>query len=49
MTSAVSLHRVTKAYGEVVALDEVSLAFPRGRFVAVTGPSGSRKSTPWCW
>jgi putative ABC transport system ATP-binding protein len=29
----------------VVALDEVSVAFPRGRFTAIMGPSGSGKST----
>ncbi|PZG53025.1 ABC transporter [Spongiactinospora gelatinilytica] len=45
MTAVVTLREVTKRYGDVVALDAVSLAFPRGRFVAVMGPSGSGKST----
>jgi putative ABC transport system ATP-binding protein len=39
----------TKVYGSgdtaVVALDEVSVAFPSGRFTAIMGPSGSGKST----
>ncbi|MDH5519794.1 MAG: ABC transporter ATP-binding protein, partial [Acidimicrobiia bacterium] len=39
----------TKVYGskstQVVALDEVTLTLPRGRFTAVMGPSGSGKST----
>ena len=39
----------TKVYGTgdtaVVALDEVTVEFPRGRFTAVMGPSGSGKST----
>jgi len=39
----------SKIYGEgdteVRALDDVTVAFPRGRFTAVMGPSGSGKST----
>jgi putative ABC transport system ATP-binding protein len=39
-----------KVYGSgdtaVVALDEVSVEFPTGRFTAIMGPSGSGKSTP---
>ncbi len=41
--------RISKMYGRgdarVVALDEVSVDMPRGRFTAVMGPSGSGKST----
>ena len=39
----------TKAYGsgdtEVLALNDVTVAFPSGRFTAIMGPSGSGKST----
>jgi putative ABC transport system ATP-binding protein len=39
----------TKVYGSgptaVVAIDEVSVEFPTGRFTAIMGPSGSGKST----
>ncbi len=41
----------TKVYGTygqdnaVIALDQVSTAFGRGRFTAIMGPSGSGKST----
>ena len=46
---AVELLDVTKRYRrglrEVVALNRLSLAVPRGEFLAVTGPSGCGKST----
>jgi len=44
-TAAVTLERVTKTYGGVTALQDVSWAFRRGTFTAIMGQSGSGKST----
>jgi putative ABC transport system ATP-binding protein len=42
---AVTMERVTKTYGQVGALQNVSWTFRRGSFTAIMGQSGSGKST----
>ena len=44
-SEAFELHGVSKRYGNVVALDDVSLGFPAGSTTALIGSSGSGKST----
>ncbi|MFG3101560.1 ABC transporter ATP-binding protein [Streptomyces sp. NPDC048182] len=48
-TMAASATELSKTYGQgetqVVALDRVSVGFPRAEFTAIMGPSGSGKST----
>ncbi|MEM8862281.1 MAG: ABC transporter ATP-binding protein [Chloroflexota bacterium] len=45
MSSAVSIENVTKAFGEVVAVDDISLSIVDGEFFSMLGPSGCGKTT----
>ena len=41
----ITVEGLTKTYGDVIALDDVSFKIPKGEFVIVLGVSGSGKST----
>ena len=39
------LDRITKVFGDVIAVNDVSLEIPDGEFMVLVGPSGCGKST----
>jgi len=45
MTAVLELNGISKAYGEDVALDALSLSLGQNEYMALLGPSGSGKST----
>lgn len=45
MTAAVSIEGLTVRFGDVLAVDNVSISIPEGEFVSIVGPSGCGKTT----
>jgi ABC-2 type transport system ATP-binding protein len=45
MTTLVKLDHVSRSFGDVVALDNVSLEIGSGRIVGLLGPNGAGKTT----
>lgn len=45
MDSIIKINNLTKKYGDVVALNNVTLDFPKGKIIGLLGPNGSGKTT----
>ena len=45
MTAAIEITHLRKKYGDVVAVDDLSLVVPRGSFLGFLGPNGAGKTT----
>lgn len=45
MAKDITLNGITKEYGSIVAVNDVSLTIPENEFVTLVGPSGSGKTT----
>ena len=43
--SAITAEHLTKRYGELIAVDDVSFEVPSGQLLAVLGPNGAGKTT----
>jgi len=45
MSAAILMRNLVKKYGQVVAVEDLSLAVPKGSMFGFLGPNGSGKST----
>ncbi|HEX7294030.1 MAG TPA: ATP-binding cassette domain-containing protein, partial [Solirubrobacterales bacterium] len=45
MAAGVELRNVSKRFGDLLAVDDLSLELPQGEFFTLLGPSGCGKTT----